>query len=56
MTKMRQNDLEKRLKEEESKLRSVLDYSQFSTDDDEVSDYELDAKDLHPRRHDRSEK
>ena len=44
----------KRMEDEEWEARLAklpLDYSIYSTEDEEeLSDYELDAKDLHPRR------
>lgn len=40
------------MKEEElvEKMRNLpLDYRYYSTEDEEVSDYELDDSDIHPR-------
>ena len=51
-TKMRQTEHEKRIKEDElkEKMRKLpLDYRYYSTEDEEVSDYELDDSDIHPR-------
>ena len=51
-TKLRQMEHDKRLKEDDliEKTRGMpLDYRYYSTEDEEVSDYELDAEDLHPK-------
>lgn len=51
-TKLRQKEHDRRRKEDDlkAKMKGVpLDYRYYSTEDEEVSDYELEADDLHPR-------
>ena len=39
-----------KMDEMKAKMRKLpLDYRYYSTEDEEVSDYDLDEKDIHPR-------
>ena len=49
---MRQRAHDQRMKEDDLRKRMKgmpLDYHMYSTEDEELSDYELEASDLHPK-------
>jgi hypothetical protein len=50
--RLRQQELNAEIIEDELKKhgKPPLDYSQYSTEDDEVSDYEIQSDDLYPSR------